>query len=307
MQRRRIAQRKKVERMKKFRAAFPVCALMALVLCAAPASALANDATDLAMSEERTELDAEGFESTEEQFEFAEEGLEFEQEQVEEVVVQNDQLIVEEEAGDENKMLGEDDEINYIGKKVFSCELKGTPRIHCQGEDLDLSGVYWLVTYDDGSVRRVNADPNATSGYDKNLVGWQLVYISQEIDWWPKHKMITVIVNPRHNSFANGVSVELSANARQAQQLERSALVAKRDSELSIDKNLNERYEVQTQPEAMVFSAQYLPFSNNRIEAVDGPLGKKLGGDFVQFVAGGAKLYAYPINSAGYEALASTS
>ena len=62
MQKGRIARRKKVEKMKKTRVAFLVCALMALILCAAPAHALATEAPGLASAEEQIAFVEEGLE-----------------------------------------------------------------------------------------------------------------------------------------------------------------------------------------------------------------------------------------------------
>jgi len=62
MQKGRIARRKKVEKMKKTRVAFLVCALMALILCAAPAHALATEAPGLASAGEQIAFVEEGLE-----------------------------------------------------------------------------------------------------------------------------------------------------------------------------------------------------------------------------------------------------
>ena len=68
-------------KMKKIKVAFPVCALMALALCATPANALANEASDLAFAEEEVAFVEENTVPGKAQVAAVEENLEPEEEQ----------------------------------------------------------------------------------------------------------------------------------------------------------------------------------------------------------------------------------
>ena len=65
---------------------------------------------------------------------------------------------------------------------IVSCELKGRARDHYVGEDLDLNGLYWLVTYDDSSTSAVDINPDKLFGYSWRQRGSQVVFCLQSIE-----------------------------------------------------------------------------------------------------------------------------
>ena len=218
--------------MKKIRVAFPVCALMALTLCATPANALANEASDIAFAEEEVAFVEENTVPGKAQVAAVEENLEPEEEQSFEAVSQDTQVFAEDEleVEGENAMQEEGDaaagaqggdqgnvkigaqggdqgnvkigaqggDHNDTGsstrdavrsesqgnmeKSVANCSLKGKVRTHRMGEDLDLTGLYWLVTYDDGSTSTVDVNPIELFGYDPYQYGAQWVDCIQIIE-----------------------------------------------------------------------------------------------------------------------------
>ena len=219
--------------MKKTRVAFPVCALMALALCATPTGALANESSDLAFAEEEVAFVDQKAEPAKAQAApgkaqdaVADQSLELEEEQSLETIPQDVQVSAGEELEreDENAMQEEGDaevggqgsdqgsDQNDVEKTIVSCKLMGEVKTHHVGEDLDLTGLYWLVTYDDGSTSREGMNPRVLDGYDLQREGMYSVYCEQKIgDWtWFGHFCVSVFPSMRAHLVGYGQVADIN-------------------------------------------------------------------------------------------------
>lgn len=229
--------------MKKIRATFTVCALMALALCATPTNAFANEVSDLALGEEVAFVE-ERTVPGKAQVASVEENLELGEERHIETTSQDVQLSAEDERGHEDvaaedggaeaggqnnvQNVSRSDVQNNTDKTVVSYMLEGKVRNHVVGEELDLSGLYWLVTYDDGSNATVDVNPDRLDGYDPWQAGLQNVHCEQHIGWqtWIGHFWVWIdpIVDERVGNYGNvagGVDFKPSTDSTTVQKIMR--------------------------------------------------------------------------------------